>query len=252
MIVVDIRPTSAVPRSAAALRPEAVLPLHARFRRTTDPLLETRPWSSVGLAGKRAFDILASLLLLLGLSPLFLLVIVAIPLESPGPAFFRHDRIGLHGRTFRIFKFRTMRRDAHAKREAMVGTKDAKRLLFKSKKDPRVTKLGHLLRKYSIDELPQLLNVLRGEMSLIGPRPLLKEDFQIDGLPDALYLQWLRDRHSLWPGITGLWQVSGRSELSFEDSMRADLAYVTRWSPWLDVKILVKTPLAVLQGKGAY
>jgi lipopolysaccharide/colanic/teichoic acid biosynthesis glycosyltransferase len=201
---------------------------------------------------KRIFDIVAALGLLLVSAPIFLVLAIWIPLDSSGPVLFKNKRRGRHGRTFEVFKFRTMQKEAHRHREKLVNSKGAGRLLFKIKGDPRVTKLGQFLRKYSLDELPQLLNVLRGDMSLIGPRPLLKEDFEGAYASDPLFRRWVRDRHQLRPGITGLWQVSGRNDLTFEASMLLDLEYVTYWSPWMDFIILLRTPIAVLQGKGAY
>jgi lipopolysaccharide/colanic/teichoic acid biosynthesis glycosyltransferase len=201
---------------------------------------------------KRCFDINVSLLLLILLSPLFLVLGLLIPLESRGPVFFHSLRIGLHGRTFRLFKFRTMARDAHVHRVRMINEKSSNRVVFKHKTDPRVTRLGRFLRKFSLDELPQLINVLRGDMSLIGPRPLLKEDFESDTGNSPVFQQWARDRHRLWPGLTGLWQVSGRSDLSLEESMYLDLHYVTHWSPRLELVIVLKTIPAVLAGRGAY
>ncbi len=231
-------------------------PFAIERRRAARPTLPEWPEPSrrtrYALAGKRLFDVLGAATLLAVCAPVFLLLAVGIPLDSPGPVFFRNKRRGLYGRTFTIFKFRTMEREAHHRREELVNSADPGRLLFKIKSDPRVTPLGHFLRKYSLDELPQLLNVLRGDMSLIGPRPLLKEDFESTGHPSPLFRRWVRDRHRLRPGITGLWQVSGRSDLSLEESMRLDLRYVTHWSPGLDLRILGRTPLAILQGRGAY
>jgi lipopolysaccharide/colanic/teichoic acid biosynthesis glycosyltransferase len=213
---------------------------------------EYPPATQVSLVGKRAFDIAGSLVLLTLLSPLLVLLIFTIPLDSPGPVYFKNKRRGLYGRTFELLKFRTMHREAHDHREQLIQSRDPQRLLFKMKRDPRVTRFGRLLRKYSLDELPQLINVLRGEMSLIGPRPLLKEDFESTAAPGPLFRQWVRDRHRLRPGITGLWQVKGRNDLSLEDAMVLDLQYVTHWSPRLDLVIFFKTPVVVLAGKGAY
>jgi lipopolysaccharide/colanic/teichoic acid biosynthesis glycosyltransferase len=210
------------------------------------------PLTRAFLLAKRVFDIVGALGLLLVTAPIFLVLAVWIPLDSSGPVFFKNKRRGRHGRTFDVLKFRTMEKEAHAHREKLVNSQNGNRLLFKIKDDPRVTTLGQFLRKYSLDELPQLINVLRGEMSLIGPRPLLKEDFEGAMASDPLFRRWVRDRHQLRPGITGLWQVSGRNDLTFEVSMLLDLEYVTYWSPSMDFIILLRTPIAVLQGKGAY
>jgi len=218
----------------------------------TPPAPEYSSSTRFFLVVKRAIDVVGSLALLIVFSPVFMILTLLIPLDSPGPVLYHSPRRGYWGRIFNVFKFRTMQRDAHARREELVNSEDPNRLLFKIKRDPRVTRLGKFLRQYSFDELPQLFNVLRGEMSLIGPRPLLKEDFEKASLPGPLYRQWVRDRHMLRPGLTGLWQVSGRTDLSLEDSMRLDLQYIERWSPWMDVKIILKTPKAVLEGKGAY
>jgi len=237
---------------ALALRPSIILPLGPAYRRANDavkPLWDWMPWA---LAAKRVFDVTLTLVLLLTLAPLFLVLMVWIPLDSPGNPFYGHERRGLHGRLFRIYKFRTMRSDAHLHRIRMIGEKEDTRLFFKHKSDPRVTTLGRFLRKYSLDELPQLFNVLLGDMSLVGPRPLIKEDFEGPGRPGLLYRRWVRHRHRLWPGISGLWQVSGRNELSFEQSMRLDLKYVTHWTPMMDLAILLRTIPVVLKGHGAY
>lgn len=208
----------------------------------------TKRWLIV----KRAFDVIGSSAMLLLLSPLLLAVSLAIKITSPGPVLFKSRRRGYYGRSFEVLKFRTMEHESHVRRQDLMGHDKPDRLLFKLKHDPRVTWLGKWLRKYSLDELPQLFNVLSGDMSLIGPRPLLKEDFEGAGTPSPLFRQWVRERHRLRPGITGLWQVSGRNDLNFEQSMEMDLRYVGGWSPKLDLMILLKTPLAVLAGKGAY
>jgi lipopolysaccharide/colanic/teichoic acid biosynthesis glycosyltransferase len=239
-------------RRGASLAPVAVYPLPVGFRRASD----REDWSAYSarwaLRAKRVFDFVGSALLLFLLSPLFVVIMAWIFIESPGSPFFAHERVGLHGRIFWILKFRTMRRRAHSRRQEMLQEKQSERLFFKHKRDPRVTPFGRFLRKFSLDELPQLINVLRGEMSLIGPRPLLKEDFLDVNHEGAQYREWSRDRHLLWPGITGLWQVSGRSELSFQESMRLDLEYVREWSLQQDLRIVKKTLPAVLAGRGAY
>jgi lipopolysaccharide/colanic/teichoic acid biosynthesis glycosyltransferase len=162
-----------------------------------------------------------------------------------GPALFRQTRVGRDGRAFTVFKFRTMVLDAEARKAQLVGHTDQNGVLFKIRKDPRITAVGGLLRRYSIDELPQLINVLIGDMSLVGPRPALPEEA-------ALYGDHVRRRLVVKPGITGLWQVNGRSDLSWDESVRLDLRYVENWSFVLDLQILWKTCSAVMRGSGAY
>jgi len=196
---------------------------------------------------KRCFDLCCSIILLLLLSPVYLLIVILIKFDSPGPIFFRQDRIGLHGRKFKIWKFRTMIVDAEklqASLEAKNEIKDG--ILFKIKDDPRVTPVGKFLRRYSLDELPQLFNVFLGEMSLVGPRPLPCRDVEKFTSRHLI-------RQEVLPGITGLWQVSGRSDIdNFEDAFKLDIAYIENWSFWLDLKILLKTVKVVLQKTGAY
>jgi exopolysaccharide biosynthesis polyprenyl glycosylphosphotransferase len=196
-------------------------------------------------AAKRACDVLLSGLGLLLLSPLFAVVALAIKLTSRGPIIFRQERIGLRGRCFTMLKFRTM--VAHADRllDKLRDQNQADGPLFKLHQDPRVTRVGRALRRYSIDELPQLVNVLRGEMSLVGPRPPLAAEV-------ALYEEWQLDRLEVRPGITGLWQVSGRSGLSFEEYVRLDLFYVENWSIAYDLFILSKTIPLLVSARGAY
>ena len=196
---------------------------------------------------KRCFDICASMVLLFILSPVYLLIAVLIKLDSPGPILFKQNRIGLHCKQFKIWKFRTMVSNAEklqASLEAQNENKDG--VLFKLKDDPRITKLGKFLRRYSLDELPQLFNILIGEMSLVGPRPLPNRD--VDKFKSAYFI-----RQEVLPGITGLWQVSGRSNIdNFEDTIKLDLKYIENWSLWLDMRILLKTVQVVLQKTGAY
>ena len=196
------------------------------------------------LALKHAFDFVSSGLGLLVLSPLLVLVALAILLTMGRPILFTQERAGLFGRRFRMLKFRTMARDAEAKQEALRERNEMSGPVFKLTGDPRVTKLGRLLRRSSIDELPQLLNVLGGSMSLVGPRPLpWREQQAMSG--------WHRRRLSMKPGLTGLWQVSGRNDVDFEQWMRLDLRYVDEWSLGRDAKILLKTIPTVLLGRGA-
>jgi exopolysaccharide biosynthesis polyprenyl glycosylphosphotransferase len=198
---------------------------------------------------KRAFDFLASFLLIILLSPLFLVVAFLVKLTSPGgPVFFVQERIGLRKRKIKVIKFRTMVPGAEQSLTALERFNEASGPVFKIKNDPRVTPLGRFLRKTSIDELPQLFNVLTGEMSLVGPRPLPLRDYA------GFSQDWHRRRFSVKPGITCLWQIYGRSSLSlpFEKWMQMDMDYIDRWSLWLDCKILAQTLPAIMHGKGAY
>lgn len=194
---------------------------------------------------KRLFDLLAAGALLVLCLPLFALVALAIKLDSRGPVFFIQERMGYNKRRFQLFKFRTMVVDAEARMQEIEHLNEKEGPIFKIKNDPRITRLGRMLRKTSIDELPQLINVVLGDMSLVGPRPL--------SMRDALGLQsaWQKRRFSVKPGITCLWQVSGRSNLSFKEWMLLDLEYIDRWSLGLDFRILLRTIPAVLTGKGA-
>ncbi|WP_308193828.1 sugar transferase [Microbacterium sp. SS28] len=217
------------------------------------PRIHTRPVSGLPLIhvetprfsqgqrfAKRMFDLLVSTLLLVLLSPVLLIVALIVKLSSSGPVLYSHERVGLHGRPFRMLKFRSMRVGADEELAALLavqGTDTAP--LFKVKNDPRITRVGRFLRKYSLDELPQLLNVLGGSMSLVGPRP------QVDA-EVALYTDSARRRLMTRPGITGLWQVSGRSAMSWEDAVRLDLYYVENWTMLGDAGILAKTVKAVV------
>jgi exopolysaccharide biosynthesis polyprenyl glycosylphosphotransferase len=194
---------------------------------------------------KRVFDFAASLVLLLLLVPLFLVVGILIRFSSPGPIFFIQKRVGLNKRRFSLYKFRTMVPDAEAKLSEIEHLNEVTGPVFKIKDDPRLTPVGKFLRKTSIDELPQLINVLRGEMSLVGPRPMAVRDYQ------GFDQDWQRRRFSVRPGITCLWQVNGRSSVPFQKWMELDMEYIDKWSLWLDLKILVKTIPAVLKGSGA-
>jgi len=196
---------------------------------------------------KRSLDLCGAVLLIVLLLPVYLLIALFIRLDSSGPIFFRQTRVGLHSREFEVWKFRTMVTDAsklQAELEAKNEVKDG--VLFKMKADPRITRVGRFLRSYSLDELPQIFNVLLGEMSLVGPRPLPVRD-----------VQRFKERHfirqEVLPGITGLWQVSGRSNItSFDDAVALDFTYIENWSLWLDLKIILKTVQIVLQKTGAY
>jgi exopolysaccharide biosynthesis polyprenyl glycosylphosphotransferase len=194
---------------------------------------------------KRAVDLSLSAAGLLLLSPLFLVTALAIRLDSRGPVFYRQERHGRGGSVFRIVKFRTMEDGADQKRHALAAANEVDGALFKIKNDPRVTRVGRILRPTSIDELPQLWNVLKGEMSLVGPRPFVThESSQIKG--------WASRRLDLTPGITGLWQVLGRNDMPFEEMVKLDYIYVTNWSLWWDFKILCQTIPVVLKRRGAY
>lgn len=194
---------------------------------------------------KRLVDVTASLLALLVFLPVMLLIALLVRLESPGPIIFRQIRIGRYGRPFIFYKFRSMRENAQELRPLIEHMNEKDGTVFKIKHDPRITKIGRILRKYSLDELPQLFNVLKGDMSLVGPRPLAASDVC---MLDTIYYR----RLAVPPGCTGLWQVSGRSNMDFEEWMRLDLYYVDNISFSLDAKILLKTIPAVLKGDGAY
>jgi len=194
---------------------------------------------------KRLLDISISLVLLILLAPLFLVTALIIQLTSPGPVFFVQERFGLNKRRFRVYKFRTMVRDAERMLPALEHLNEVSGPVFKIKNDPRITPIGGFLRKTSMDELPQLFNVLRGDMSLVGPRPLPVRDYQ------GLDQDWQRRRFSIRPGITCLWQINGRSSISFERWMELDMQYIDKWSLWLDLQILIRTIPAVLKGTGA-
>ncbi|HYH74176.1 MAG TPA: sugar transferase [Nocardioides sp.] len=201
--------------------------------------------SGVRYAAKLTVDRLVALLVLLVAAPLLLLLGLFVRAGSPGPALYRQRRIGEAGQPFTMLKFRTMEVDADARRESLETEHDGNETLFKLRRDPRVTRVGAVLRRYSLDELPQLVNVVRGEMSLVGPRPPLPSE--VDRY-ESDAVRRLRVR----PGMTGLWQVSGRSDLSWVDSLRLDLWYVDNWSLALDAQILLRTAGAVLRGRGAY
>jgi exopolysaccharide biosynthesis polyprenyl glycosylphosphotransferase len=210
------------------------------------PLLTftTTPKNELLLLFRRVLDFSGSLFLLLIFSPVFLLITLAIRLDSPGPAVYRQIRCGLNGRKFILYKFRSMMQGAEVQKGGLASFNIMDGPVFKMRNDPRVTRVGRFLRRTSLDELPQLMNVLRGEMSFVGPRPLPAEEvIRFEG--------WQRRRLSMKPGITGLWQASGRNRIDFGQWMKLDLEYIDNWSLWLDFKILLKTVLAVLQGKGA-
>jgi exopolysaccharide biosynthesis polyprenyl glycosylphosphotransferase len=195
---------------------------------------------------KRLLDICGSAALLLALAPVFAIVALCIKLDSTGPVFFSQERVGRNQRRFPLLKFRTMVEGAESQQQMLESLNEAAGPVFKIKADPRVTRIGKFLRRYSIDELPQLFNVLKGEMSLVGPRPLPVRDVE------RIDARWHRRRFSVKPGVTCLWQINGRSHVSFNDWVRMDLEYIDQWSLGLDMKILMKTVPAVLNGLGAY
>jgi exopolysaccharide biosynthesis polyprenyl glycosylphosphotransferase len=211
------------------------------------PLFELRPpiFAGAEWVTKRAFDILVgTLIVVIGL-PVWLALALLIKLSSSGSVLYADPRIGLGQQPFQMLKFRTMVTGASEEQEALEEDNEASGPLFKIRDDPRVTPVGRLLRRLSIDEVPNVINVLRGEMSLVGPRPLPLRDY------DQLE-EWHRRRYNVLPGMTGLWQVAGRSDLTFDDLVRLDFYYIENWSIWLDISILIKTPGAVLARKGAY
>lgn len=210
------------------------------------PLLtfSTTPTNEYALLIKRALDIMIASIALVLLSPLMLAVAAAIKLTSIGPIFFKQTRVGQNGRLFTLYKFRSMYRDAEAKRKELEHLNELDGPVFKIKKDPRITPVGRFIRKFSIDELPQLWNVLKGDMSIVGPRPPTPEEVK-------KYKRWQRRRLSMKPGITCLWQVNGRNKIAFDQWVKLDLYYIDNWSLWLDTKILLKTIPAVISGRGA-
>ncbi len=211
------------------------------------PLFELRPpvFDGIDFFVKRTFDLVVSALLLLFLSPLLAVLALAVRVSSRGPIIYRSYRPGIGGEPFACLKFRTMFTDADERQAELESLNEVSGALFKIRQDPRVTKVGSILRRYSLDELPQLVNVLLGHMSLVGPRPLPQRDF--DRLED-----WHKKRYLVLPGLTGLWQISGRSELDFDDLVRLDFLYLERWSVGLDLAIMLKTIPAVLTRRGAF
>jgi exopolysaccharide biosynthesis polyprenyl glycosylphosphotransferase len=212
-------------------------------------LVHVRParLSGMGVRVKGVVDRVAAAGLLVVLGPLLGLLILLIRTDSPGPGFYRQTRVGRHGQLFTVYKLRTMRVDADHVVELLADANESDRdgVLFKIKRDPRITRIGSVLRAYSLDELPQLWNVVRGEMSLVGPRPALPS--QVRAYPADVVR-----RLAVKPGMTGLWQVSGRSDLSWDETVRLDLQYVDNWSWWLDLRIAVRTATAVVGRRGAY
>jgi lipopolysaccharide/colanic/teichoic acid biosynthesis glycosyltransferase len=221
---------------------------HVQPEEPRDPF--ESPLPAAGRVFKRALDIVLALVGLLLVLPVLLLTMLAVRLDSPGPALFRQIRVGTNGRRFQLYKLRTMRHgnDDRAHREYVAqlinGNGERQHDLFKLVDDPRITRIGRMLRKLSIDELPQLWNVLTGDMSLVGPRPPLPHEVE-------LYPASAWDRLRVKPGVTGLWQISGRCELSFEQMVALDVRYWRRWTPLSDIRIILKTPRTVLSRRGA-
>lgn len=203
------------------------------------------PMRGLGLMTKRIIDIVGSVFIISLCLPLFALTAIAIKLDSPGRVIYKQPRLGKGGKLFYMYKFRSMHINADAMLQQLEDQNEVKGIAFKMKNDPRVTKIGRFIRKYSIDELPQVYNVLKGDMSLVGPRPPLSYEVE-------QYGDWEWRRLEVLPGITGLWQVSGRSNLSFQQWMKLDIYYIENWSIGLDIKILLKTIPCVLKGEGAY
>ena len=211
------------------------------------PLFELKPpvFEGFDYAVKRSFDLVISMLLVFALSPVLLACALAVRLSSRGPVIYRSVRPGIGAMPVHCFKFRTMYRDADRRQAVLEDLNEATGALFKIRDDPRMTPVGRFLRRYSLDELPQLFNVVRGDMSLVGPRPLPERDYE--RLED-----WHKKRYLVMPGITGLWQISGRSDLDFDDLVRLDFLYLERWSVFLDLSILLKTVPAVVLRRGSY
>jgi lipopolysaccharide/colanic/teichoic acid biosynthesis glycosyltransferase len=216
------------------------------------PLVDIRgpSFTRQGEIVKQAIDFLVGLITLTLVSPVMLVCVLLIKCTSRGPVLFKSLRVGKGGRYFTFFKFRSMYVTG-ADRQALAARNEQSGHLFKIRRDPRVTPIGRILRRFSLDELPQLLNVLRGDMSLVGPRPLPVEDLDPDG-QSLKFTHWAQLRSSVKPGITGVWQTKGRSSLSFEEMIALDSSYIQDWSLGLDLRILLVTPVAVITGKGAY
>lgn len=204
----------------------------------------TTPTNELSLVIKRALDVVIATLILVLTSPIMMLAAIGIKLDSEGPVLFRQVRIGLQGRKFVLYKFRSMVEDAAAMLKELQHLNEMDGPVFKMKDDPRVTRVGRVIRRYSIDELPQLFNVLKGDMCIVGPRPPMPEEVES-------YERWQKRRLSMKPGLTCLWQVNGRNKIPFGEWMKLDLAYIDNWSLWLDLKILLRTIPQVLLGRGA-
>jgi len=219
-----------------------VLPKHRAYLRSNWYSVGARDGINSSLA-KRTLDVLSACVALTVLSPLLVLIAVAILIDSPGSVFYRTYRVGKNGRLFRFYKFRTMVSNADTMLDEVWSLNERKEVLFKASRDPRLTRLGCLLRRFSLDELPQFWNILKGDMSLVGPRPPLLSEYE-QFRPEH------RRRMDVLPGLTGLWQVMARRDPSFETYVRLDCHYVDNWNFWLDLRILLKTIPAVLVGTG--
>lgn len=238
----DLRSTARVRRARRDQRRFAEAP---RIHAAASPIdgADLRAWG--GRLAKRTIDVVGASVLLLLCLPVLLAIAILVKLSSPGPVLYRQDRVGRDGRTFAFLKFRTMIDGADLLRDELLDKNDCDGILFKMRSDPRVTPIGRRLRRFSLDELPQLLHVLLGHMSLVGPRPPLPIEVET-------YDPVERRRLAVKPGLTGLWQVSGRSNLSWDESIELDLHYVDNWSLLLDLRILVRTMPAVVTARGAY
>jgi len=208
--------------------------------------IQSGPSSRWNLIAKRLIDVCGSAVLLVGMAPILAIVALLIKLGSPGPVVFSQDRVGLNRRRFRLYKFRTMTDGADELQHRLEDLNEADGPVFKIRNDPRITRVGKFLRRFSIDELPQLFNVLKGDMSLVGPRPLPVRDVE------RINARSHKRRFSMKPGVTCLWQVNGRSDVSFDDWAVMDLEYIDKWSLALDLRILLQTVPTVLKGSGAY
>jgi lipopolysaccharide/colanic/teichoic acid biosynthesis glycosyltransferase len=212
--------------------------------RILEPIALLRPGA---LAAKRTFDLVVGALVLLVMLPLLLALMVAVWIESSGNPIFVQDRLGQYGQRFRLYKLRTMVPDAEQRRGEVEYLNESKPPLFKARNDPRVTRIGRFLRASSLDELPQLLNVVKGEMSIVGPRPRLPEEFE-----DVMQRPDIVRRFSAKPGLAGVWQTRGRAHNNFDEALALDLYYVDHWSFWFDIKLVVETFWVVVTGQGAY
>ena len=215
-------------------------------RRRSLRLLAWKVTVKTSYATKRLMDIVLSAVGMLLLSPVYLAIAAAVKLSSPGPVFFVQTRVGRYGRYFKFYKFRSMRQDAEAQKESLLDKNESKDgVIFKMKEDPRITRVGRFLRRTSLDELPQLWNVFKGDMSLVGPRPPVPSEVEKYTLED-------RKRLDVIPGITCLWQIKGRSEIPFREQVQLDKEYILTPGVWKDIVILLKTVPAIIGGRGAY
>lgn len=235
---------SALFDSAVDFRENLAIP-HRSNGRNSHVTRSNSATDRIGRGVIRTLDIGASLFLLIVLFPLFLIVALFIRIDSAGPILFVQRRVGLKGKEFPLYKFRSMAPDAERRRPLLDTHNEQDGPLFKMRNDPRITRVGRILRKYSLDELPQLINIFKGEMSLVGPRPALPQEV-------AQYTTYQRGRLAVKPGLTGLWQVSGRADLSFDRAVELDLYYIANQSLWLDLWILARTLPAVVLARGAY